>query len=208
MNSSRRLLPSDRTNFGLPQICIVSCFCWKNSFLRRPKQPLVRGLMRSSSALLQCLILNMEHVVPATTISPSSLRTLGEFADYTAIVADERDAPLFLASSRLGYLKTLRMSSGFFVTEAKRHDLLDHIAQAVCEMYACGKYLEKKLIRSALTNGPVRKSVFRYYEDPDGRLVIPGPWPDLIAAILSNWIQNSFVDLKSDDWFEVVPRRR
>ncbi|KAG2072082.1 hypothetical protein BDR04DRAFT_1097387 [Suillus decipiens] len=38
-------------------------------------------------------------------------------------------------------------------------------------------------------------------------LMIPGPWPDLIAAILSQWIQNSFVDLGSDDWFEVARRR-
>lgn len=34
------------------------------------------------------------------------------------------------------------MPSGFFVTEAKLYNLSDHIAQAVCEMYACGKYLQ------------------------------------------------------------------
>lgn len=38
------------------------------------------------------MILNMEHVVPATTIGPSSLRTLGGYVDYIAIVADECDA--------------------------------------------------------------------------------------------------------------------
>ncbi|KAG1772203.1 hypothetical protein EV702DRAFT_948590, partial [Suillus placidus] len=47
-----------------------------------------------ASAMLasnKAMILNMEHVVPATTISPSSLRTLGGFVDYTAIAADECD---------------------------------------------------------------------------------------------------------------------
>lgn len=183
-----------------------------------------------ASAMLpsnKAMILNMEHVVPATTISPWSLRTIGGFIDYTAIVADECDAPLFLTSPRLEYLRTLPMPSGFFVKEAKIYNISDHIAQAVCEMYACGKYLQKKVIRGALTNG--REWIFIFMEfndnyygasyqrsnvvkfetttDSDGQLVIPGLWPDIIAAILSHWIQNSFVDLKSDDWFEVVPRR-
>ena len=34
-NASRRLPPSDRTNFGLPRICIVNYICWKDSFLGR-----------------------------------------------------------------------------------------------------------------------------------------------------------------------------
>ncbi|KAG2370297.1 hypothetical protein BDR07DRAFT_1604129 [Suillus spraguei] len=64
-----------------------------------PKRLLVHGLMHSSfcaSAMLplnKAMILNMEQVVvvPATTISLSSLRTLGELVDYTAIVADKCD---------------------------------------------------------------------------------------------------------------------
>ena len=46
------------------------------------------------------MVLNMEHVVPATTISPSSLSTLSEFVDYTAIVASQRVA----GKSALAYL--------------------------------------------------------------------------------------------------------
>ena len=38
------------------------------------------------------MVLNMKHVVPATTISPSSLSTLSGFVDYTAIVASQRAA--------------------------------------------------------------------------------------------------------------------
>lgn len=94
-------------------------------------------------------------------------------------------------------------------------------------MCACGKYPQKKVIRSALTNGRewififikfnddyngasyLRSNIVKFdiVSDFDGQLVIPGSWHDIIAAILSQWIQNSFVDLKSDDWFEAVPRR-
>lgn len=183
-----------------------------------------------ASAMLpsnKAMILNMEHVVSATTISTSSSRTLGGFVDYTAIVADECDAPLFLTSPQLDYLRTLPMPSGFFVTVAGPHHLSNYIAQAVCEMYACGKYLQKKVIRGALTNGREwififikfnddydgascqRSSIVKFdtMSDSNGRLVIIGSWPDIIAAILLHWIQNSFVDLTSDDWFEVVRRR-
>jgi hypothetical protein len=48
-----------------------------------------------ASAMLpsnKAMILNMEHIVSATTISTPSSRTLGGFVDYTAIVADECDA--------------------------------------------------------------------------------------------------------------------
>ena len=46
------------------------------------------------------MVLNMEHVVPATTISPSSLSTLSGFVDYTAIVASQHVA----GGSALTYL--------------------------------------------------------------------------------------------------------
>jgi len=69
-------------------------------------------------------------------------------------------------------------------------------------------YLRKKVLRGALTNG--RDWIFlllnlnddydgafykqsdmvqlRTMKSLDGRLVVPGPWPDLIAAILSHWV--------------------
>ncbi len=46
------------------------------------------------------MVLNMEHVVPTSTISPSSLSTLSGFVDYTAIVASQRVA----GKSALTYL--------------------------------------------------------------------------------------------------------
>lgn len=58
------------------------------------------------------------------------------------------------------------MPSGFFVKKAKLHNLSDHIAQAVGEMYACIKYLQKNAIRSALTNG--REWIFLFIMFNDG----------------------------------------
>lgn len=119
------------------------------------------------------------------------------------------------------------MASGFFVTVAGPHHLSNYIVQAICEMHACGKYLQKKIIRGALTNGREwifilikfndnydgashqRSNIVKFdiVSDSDGQLEIPGSWHDTIAAILSQWIQNSFADLTSDDLFEVMPRR-
>jgi hypothetical protein len=70
-------------------------------------------------------------------------------------------------------------------------------------------HLSKKVLRGALTNG--RDWIFllinlnddydgalykqsdmvqlRTMKSLDGRLVIPAPWPDLIAAILSHWVR-------------------
>ncbi|KAI0248035.1 hypothetical protein BJV78DRAFT_849657 [Lactifluus subvellereus] len=171
----------------------------------------------------QRMVLNMEHVVPATTISPSSLSTLSGFVDYTAIVASQRAADFFLAYPHIHVLK-MYMPSIFFVIEAKLLNPWEHVPQAVCEMYACGKLLHKKVLRGALTNG--RDWIFlliKLNDDYDGAsykqsvVVEPGttknldgqpvilePWPDLIATSLSHWIENSSVDLGSDDWFESV----
>jgi hypothetical protein len=59
--------------------------------------------MQFSSEHLQTnqrMILNMQHAVPATTISPSSLSTLAGFVDYTAVVASQstagKSAPTYL----------------------------------------------------------------------------------------------------------------
>ncbi|KAI9509432.1 hypothetical protein F5148DRAFT_1187990 [Russula earlei] len=169
------------------------------------------------------MVLNMEHVVPATTISPSSLSTLSGFVDYTAIVGSQRIAAILLRSPQLHILRS-HMPSGFFVIEAKLSDPSDYVPQAVCEMYACGKLLQKKVLRGALTNG--RDWIFLLIKlddnydgasynqssvvqlsttrSTDGQPVITKPWPDLIAGILAYWVANSFEDLRSDDWFEAV----
>ncbi|KAF8332431.1 hypothetical protein F5887DRAFT_996797 [Amanita rubescens] len=146
------------------------------------------------------MVLNMEHVVPATTISPSSLSTLSGFVDYTAIVASQRVAAILLRSPQLHVLRSY-MPSGFFVIEAKLSDPSDHVPQAVCEMYACGKLLQKKVLRGALTNG--RDWIFLLVQLDDNydgasykqssvvQLTTFGGQPvfqpDLIAGILAYW---------------------
>jgi len=115
-------------------------------------------------------------------------------------------------------------STGFFVVEAKLHDPADHIPQAVAELFACAKHLDKQVVRGALTNG--RDWIFllvklnddrngasfmqsdiihlnTHQEGLSGPQVMTRPFPDLIAGILSHWMQNSFVELARDDWFEV-----
>jgi hypothetical protein len=102
------------------------------------------------------MVLKIEHVVPATTISPSSLSTLSGFVDYTAVVASQRHAgksthlseppsPLFPLAIFLKYphfhILKMYMPSGFFVIEAKLFNPKDHVPQAVCEMCACGRLL-------------------------------------------------------------------
>ncbi|KAI9512017.1 hypothetical protein F5148DRAFT_1280243 [Russula earlei] len=76
----------------------------------------------------------MEHVVPATTISPST---------------SQHVAAILLTSPQL----RSHLLAGFFVIEAKISDPSDHVPLAVCEMYACGKLLQKKVLRGTLTNG-------------------------------------------------------
>ncbi|KIJ51002.1 hypothetical protein M422DRAFT_204014 [Sphaerobolus stellatus SS14] len=202
----------------IPRTTEASARAWIDAFF-----------FRASAMLPEAkrMVLNMEHAVPATTISPSSLRTLSGFVDYTAVVASERTADFFLTTPHLHILRTPTqhsMPSGFFVTEAKLHNPSEHIPQAVSEMYACGKLLQKKVLRGALTNG--RDWIFllmkfndnydgaSYMHSPviqltttkdlNGRVVISEPWPNLIAAILLYWIENSFEDFGNDDWFELV----
>ena len=39
----------------------------------------------------RCMVLNMEHTVPAMNANPSSFFTLSGFVDYTAVVANLED---------------------------------------------------------------------------------------------------------------------
>ncbi|PPQ98006.1 hypothetical protein CVT26_003068 [Gymnopilus dilepis] len=181
----------------VPRTTETSARAWIDAFLFR------------ASAMLgedKHLIVNMEHVVPATTISSSSLSTLSRFIDYSAVATDRRTAEILLRNSGLLALKALRPYS-FFVVEAKPFNLPEHVPQAVSEMYASGKLLETKFVRGALTNG--RDWIFLYlqfadnYEgasfsqssvitwtarvDPNGEREIIRPWPEMIAAILADW---------------------
>jgi len=45
--------------------------------------------------------------------------------------------------------------------------------------------------------------LYTQQEELSGPQVMIRPFPDLSAGILSHWMQNSFVELASDDWFTV-----
>ncbi|KAG2066718.1 hypothetical protein BDR04DRAFT_1120995 [Suillus decipiens] len=146
---------------------------WKISFLSRLRQALVHGLTYFSSVHLQC-------------------------CHYT---------------------------NGWFLAWVMKFQLqlpASQVFQAVCKMYMCAKFLQKKVLRGVLTNGRdwmfllvklddnYDKAIFKqsfmmeltFKKSVDGTRETTGPWPDLIAGVLSYWIENSFVDLESDDWFE------
>jgi hypothetical protein len=170
------------------------------------------------------MVLTMEYAVPSVNIGPSNINISG-LIDYAAIVANKKNARIFRQDSRLLTIKrNMGDSTGLFVVEAKLHDPANHIPQAVVAFFACAKHLDKQVIRGALTNG--REWIFllvKLNDDRNGasfmqsdiihlntqqeRLsgpqVMIRPFPDLIAGILSHWMQNSFVELASDDWFEV-----
>ncbi|KAG1827625.1 uncharacterized protein BJ212DRAFT_1313648 [Suillus subaureus] len=195
----------------IPRANEASAHAWIDAFLFR------------ASAMLppdKYMILNKEHVVPATAISPSGLQTLSGIVDYTAIVASQSDdAGFYLTPASFHEIKAI-MPSSFFVIEAKLHDP-NHIVQVLSKMYACGKFLQQKVLRGALINGHDWIFLLMTLNDDydgasyvrsaelslgihglvGGELVIHRRSLDLIAGILSHWIENSFSDLGSDDWF-------
>ncbi|KAH9979063.1 hypothetical protein BGW80DRAFT_1222200 [Lactifluus volemus] len=195
--------------------------------LTRASAPWIDAFFFRVSAMLppnKRMALIMEHIVPAATIDPSSLSSLSGFVDYTAIVASHCVArnslfpPAHLLSPQLYVLRSY-MPTGFFVIEAKFFNPSDHIPLAVCDLFACGKLLQQ-VLRGALTNG--RDWIFllvklnnnyewaSYQQSSMVQLPTTGSLggqpkssePDLISGILAFWIENSFVDLGSDDWFK------
>ncbi|TDL13135.1 hypothetical protein BD410DRAFT_797701 [Rickenella mellea] len=162
-------------------------------------------------------------LIPDRAVCPSSssdLSDLSGLVDYIAAVASQEIARFLTEDNRLDNLR-MCMPTGFFVIEAALDILSDDLPQAVSRMFTCGKLLQKNIVRGALTNG--HDWVFVHIElddDWDGAsykwspvvrlnvtesldrvLEIRQPWPDLIAAILSHWVENGFSDLGSDDWY-------
>ena len=145
----------------------------------------------------------------------------------------------------------MQMPFGFFIIEAKLFDPLNHVPQAVCEMYMCGQLLGLHFQfatclrkKSSLVLWPTdmtgfffsSSSIMTIMEPPISNLVwcslihaesqwqVGDPWAmawfdccyfvtlgefganicDWVVDWLGYWIENSFVDLGSDDWFEPV----
>ncbi|KAG1880994.1 hypothetical protein F4604DRAFT_1922615 [Suillus subluteus] len=127
-------------------------------------------LFRASSMLPsnKRMILTMEHHVPITNISSTN---------YTAMIPSLSGGAVFdLEPISFRHMKTNK-TSGFFVIEAKLDDLENCIAQAVTEMYACGRFLEQKILRGALTDG--HRWIFllmKLNDDYSGASYARSPW--------------------------------
>ncbi|THU94927.1 hypothetical protein K435DRAFT_860096 [Dendrothele bispora CBS 962.96] len=183
-----------------------------------------------SSAMVppgKSMILNLEYAIPSTTLrsSASSTKLLGNIdPDYTAMLIDSTDAHIVFTSTQIPYIKQ-HLPTGFFVTEANPDGrFLDiHIPQAITEMYACARTMQKDILRGALTNGldwiflilylnrDKKGGSFRQSgtlkicsrRSLTGHATVLEPEPDAIAGILSYWIENSFQDIGEDDWFQI-----
>ncbi|KAG2061639.1 hypothetical protein BDR06DRAFT_1001910 [Suillus hirtellus] len=193
----------------------------KENWTKSPVQTVV--LDWTAAALVQMLVYGLNPSssdVPATIVSLLSLLTLSGIVDYTTTVASQCNAN-FYKSMGLHEMKT-NMPWSFFIMDTKLCNPSDDVPQAVCKMFAYGKFFKQKVICGALVNGSdwifilmmlnnnydrasYKQSVVLSldpYHTPDDQLVNPELWPNLIVAILAHWIENSFADLGSDDWFE------
>jgi len=157
------------------------------------------------------MVVNMKPGVSSTT---SFSTPCGIIVDHTNVVADRRLAGFYLADPQFVRFKD-QLLCGFFVIENKHYYPPDHISHAVCELFERGTLLQKQIIRGALTDGRtwifllvklndnydgagyLQSQPVQYGTAPsfnDG-VVVPSPWPGLIAAILSYWIEHSFEEL-------------
>jgi len=174
------------------------------------------------SAMVQsdkCMVLDLEQAVPQIVVEPSTSTAYSVFNDYddVPVIASKYRPRVFLSFPPLEKLGTT-MPSVFFITEVKVKSIASgaYISQAIGEMYACLKSIEKDILRGALTNG--HEWIFLIIMlNPDGNgakyrcsppVMFDHPqirdiWPDLVAGILSHWVENSFADIGSNDWFEV-----
>ncbi|KAG1906055.1 uncharacterized protein F5891DRAFT_976149 [Suillus fuscotomentosus] len=149
---------------------------WSSALAQTLRAWIEPFLFRASAMLPSntCMVLSMKWDVPATIVSLSNFYVNGM-------------SPCEMKTN---------MPRSFFVMDAKLCNPSDNVPQAVCKMFTYGKFFEASYKQSVvLSMDP--------YHTPDDQLVNPELWPDLIAAILAHWIENSFADLGSDDWFEL-----
>ncbi|KAN0128028.1 hypothetical protein V8E53_013051 [Lactarius tabidus] len=179
-----------------------------------------------ASAMLsgnKCMVLNIEQQIPSVCTSvPGQTHSLNisGMIDYAAFITDPLHHRSFIQTSYIQYVRQQNLN-GLFVTQAKQEGvLLDrHVPQAVAEMYASAKYLNKGILRGAVTNGC--EWVFLiFYLDKDGiggtfvkspiieirasnsypYHILP-PGPDIVAGIVTYWMEHSYVDVDENDWF-------
>ncbi|CAA7260785.1 unnamed protein product [Cyclocybe aegerita] len=191
-------------------------------------RPWIEALLFRVHAILpsgEYMVINMDHDVSLTPENTSALPTPDDFVVHSVIVVnDECHARRFLSFPSLARIRVHNPST-FFILETKFLDPLCHVPQAADELYECAKRLDKKIIRGALTSGEdwiflhlkmnddgngasyhysERLRLYKAQTNLAADVEISRPWPDLIAAILSSWIENSHSEITDDDWFEAM----
>ncbi|KAF9017571.1 hypothetical protein BDZ89DRAFT_1074750 [Hymenopellis radicata] len=112
---------------------------------------------------------------------------------------------------------------GFFLAQGRQFMLSDDIPRAVADLYAAAERAGQTVLRGALTNGcdwvflilsrnsnglgaTYKESAVISLMERDrifsSRQILE-PWPDVIALLLSTWIQRRFTDFGEEDWLIV-----
>ncbi|PPQ74069.1 hypothetical protein CVT26_006950 [Gymnopilus dilepis] len=150
--------------------------------------------------------------------SPQGFDTIFGSVNSIAIMTTMERARHFMRRPQLPRLTA--EDSALFVSEAKGPDqrLVNHVPQAVSEMYAFAKHMEKRLIRGAVTNG--HEWIFlvvklnedgngAQYAESDLLSVVGGivsqsiqeEAVSLLSAIVAYWMQHSHEELDDEDFF-------
>ncbi|KAH9013569.1 hypothetical protein EDB85DRAFT_1899644 [Lactarius pseudohatsudake] len=102
-----------------------------------------------------------------------------------------------------------------FVAEAKKtNNLKKHLPQVIGEMIntLCGALTNGHswvfiiITLNCDGNGTKYKTSVPIKFQKEGSLQAIKPWPDVLASILLHWIENSFIDIGSNDWFRNGPK--
>ncbi|KAH9005735.1 hypothetical protein EDB86DRAFT_2795562, partial [Lactarius hatsudake] len=191
---------------------------WVDAFFLRTS-----AMVSSDKQMVLCL----ENWVPKTATCPPNSTTISGLVDYTAIIAHRKlGIEAFFSNPTFEKLRTTR-PFGFFVAEAKKRseesELKMHLPQVIGEMYASMRHLRTYTLRGALTDGHSWIFIIiklnsdgngaRYRSSTPIRfqkgqsLQLQPPWPDVLTGILLHWIENSFVDIGDEDWFNKGPKK-
>ncbi|KAK0434304.1 hypothetical protein EV421DRAFT_1740954 [Armillaria borealis] len=198
----------------VPQTSEANARSWIDAFFFRASAMVPTGMR---------MVLNMEHTIPATVLHPTTSTTLAGQIDYSAIVAEEGVA----GKCYIGRSVDIDDPSSF-----ANWVLCDcsgaRYPQGPCSASSGGdvwtRKAVEKFLRGALTDGhqwiflilhlnsdgnggTFKRSVTVHLSVsglPGGPQEVAKPTADLIAGILSFWIEHSFDDLGQDDWFELV----
>ncbi|KAF7422820.1 hypothetical protein PC9H_010979 [Pleurotus ostreatus] len=157
------------------------------------------------------VVLSLE--VPINATARKEEAALEGFVDYAILFAGDSRATSFI---REPLLSKIRLHSDFviFVTEAKAVDvsLYHQLPQALGEMYACSAAVNPNqwawlfLILKVLPDGQggeynVSEEISIMTAGANFALEVNSNPCAQISVIIASWIENSFKDLDSSDWY-------